>query len=165
MTAARAPYRFMKLASGNYDVLRDGVLIASLARNPHREGLNDAWVVELLDDVSATERPSPFTARRHLFQSLLAALQWLGAPPRRVSRSDQQRQGTRKSPTRRESLTIRDRYQLRLLALHDRFYGPNTSLQTLELRGFIAPTGRTDGSARVEWAITDTGRMALAEVE
>ena len=165
MTAATAPYKVMKLASGSYGVLRGETLIASLARNSHQEGLNDAWMAELLDDVPAAELTAPFAAQRHFFRSLLEALQWLGIAHQGAPSSNPAHQGIRKSLARRGSLASRDCYQLRLLALHDRFYEPNTSLQSLERRKFIAPTGRTDGGTRVEWAITDSGRQALAEVQ
>ena len=165
MSAPSPAYTVERLAPDSYDVLYRGAPIASLVRNPHQEGLNDAWMVELLDDVPAAGLTAPFTARRHLFRSLLEVLQWLGITRRRAPTAKNVHQGPRKSPVRRGSLSIRDRYQLRLLALHDRFYSTNTSLKTLEQREFIAPTGRTDGRARVEWAITDAGRLALAEVE
>lgn len=68
-------------------------------------------------------------------------------------------------PTRRETLNMRDRYQLRLLATRTRFYATLHNLRGLEQRGLIAPTPTTDEEGRVEWTITNAGRAALAEVE
>lgn len=71
-------YTVEQLAPGSYDVLRDGALVASLVRNVHRTGPADTWVIELLDDLPAIERPEPFTAQHHIFKSRPAALEWLG---------------------------------------------------------------------------------------
>ena len=74
-------YTVEQLALGSYDVLLDGVLMASLVRSVHRYGPGDTWQVELLDEIPAIERPAPFTDQRHIFKSHLAALEWLGIWP------------------------------------------------------------------------------------
>lgn len=71
-------YTAEPLAPGSYDVLLDGVVIASLVRNVHRNGPADTWSLELLDETPETERPAPFTSLRHIFKSRPAALEWLG---------------------------------------------------------------------------------------
>ncbi|WCS24184.1 hypothetical protein LOK46_24055 [Methylobacterium sp. NMS14P] len=70
-------YTVEQLAPGSYDVLRDGVVIASLVRNVHRSGPADTWSAELLDEMPAIKRPAPFTNQRHVFKSRPAALEWL----------------------------------------------------------------------------------------
>jgi hypothetical protein len=69
-------YRLSHLASGSYDVLLNGVIIASLVRN----GLSEdaPWTAELLVDLPPGERPAPFTEPEHTFASLDEARQWLG---------------------------------------------------------------------------------------
>ena len=71
-------YTLSRLAPGSYDVLLDGEIIASLARN----GPSDraTWSVELLNDVPASEMPAPFVEPEHTFKSLEEARNWLGAP-------------------------------------------------------------------------------------
>ena len=71
-------YRLTRLAPGSYDVLLNGVIIASLVRT----GPNDSapWVFELLVDLPPQERPAPFAQQEHVFTSLDEARQWLGAP-------------------------------------------------------------------------------------
>ncbi len=71
------PYRLSRLAPGSYDVLLNGVIIASLVRN----GLSEdaPWTAELLVDLPPEERPAPFTQPEHTFASLDEARQWLGA--------------------------------------------------------------------------------------
>ena len=59
------PYTLSRLAPGSYDVLRDGVIIAT-------------WTVELLVDVHPRRRPAPFTETGHTFGSLEDAQKWLG---------------------------------------------------------------------------------------
>ena len=71
-------YTVEQLAPGSYDVLRDGVVVASLVRNVHRSGPADTWSAELLDEMPAIKRPAPFTNQRHVFKSRPAALEWLG---------------------------------------------------------------------------------------
>jgi hypothetical protein len=69
-------YRLSRLAPGSYDVLLNGVIIASLVRSgdPH----NPTWTVELLVDLPPGERPAPFAETEHTFGSLEEARQWLG---------------------------------------------------------------------------------------
>ncbi|MCJ2124772.1 hypothetical protein [Methylobacterium sp. J-077] len=71
-------YTVEQLAPGSYDVLLDGVVIAGLVRSVRRSGPSDTWQVELLDETPAVERPAPFAAQRHVFESRPAALEWLG---------------------------------------------------------------------------------------
>ena len=61
-------YTLSRLAPGSYDVLLDGEIIASLARN----GPSDCstWSAELLADTPAGEMPAPFLGPDHTFQSL-----------------------------------------------------------------------------------------------
>ena len=69
-------YRLSRLAPGSYDVLLNGVIIASLVQSGPT---NDAtWTVELLVDLPPHEMPAPFTEAEHTFGSLEEALQWLG---------------------------------------------------------------------------------------
>ena len=74
-------YTVEQLALGSYDVLLDGVLMASLVRSVHRHGPGDTRQVELLDEMPAIKRPAPFTDQRHVFKSRLSALEWLGIWP------------------------------------------------------------------------------------
>jgi hypothetical protein len=71
-------YKLSRLAPGSYDVLLDGEIIASLARNG--QGSDSTWSVELLMDMPPDERPVPFTRLEHRFATLEAARQWLGVP-------------------------------------------------------------------------------------
>ena len=51
------PYKLSRLASGSYDVLLNGVIIASLVQSGPT---NDAtWTAELLVDLPPGERPAP----------------------------------------------------------------------------------------------------------
>ena len=68
-------YKLSRLAPGSYDVLLNGVIIASLVRSGDTD--NATWTAELLVDLSAGERPAPFTEVEHTFGSL-EARQWLG---------------------------------------------------------------------------------------
>ncbi len=70
-------YRLSRLAPGSYDVLLNGVIIASLVRN----GLSEdaTWTAEFLVDLPPEERPAPFTEPEHTFASLDEARQWLAA--------------------------------------------------------------------------------------
>jgi hypothetical protein len=54
----RMTYTLARLAPGSYDVLLDGVIIASLVRSG--ETHNAAWTVELLEDVPSWGMPAPF---------------------------------------------------------------------------------------------------------
>ncbi len=71
-------YTLSRLAPGSYDVLLDGVIVASLVRSG--ETSNATWTVELLTDASSWKRPAPFTESEHTFGSLEEARQWLGNP-------------------------------------------------------------------------------------
>jgi hypothetical protein len=69
-------YRLSRLAPGSYDVLLNGVIIASLVRSGE---MNDAmWTAELLVDLPPEERPAPFNEAEHTFGSLEEAQNWLG---------------------------------------------------------------------------------------
>ncbi|MET0529355.1 MAG: hypothetical protein ABW003_13645 [Microvirga sp.] len=70
------PYTLSRLAPGSYDVLLDGVIIASLVRSG--ESNRATWTAELLMDVHPRRRPAPFTAADHTFGSLEEAQTWLG---------------------------------------------------------------------------------------
>ncbi len=69
-------YRLFRLAPGSYDVLLNGVIIASLVRSGTSE--NATWTAELLADLSSGLRPAPFREQEHTFASLRDAQQWLG---------------------------------------------------------------------------------------
>ena len=71
-------YRLTRLAPGSYDVLLNGVIIASLVRTA--PGDSATWAVELLVDLPPEERPAPFAQQEHIFASLDEARRWLGAP-------------------------------------------------------------------------------------
>ncbi|WP_457091571.1 hypothetical protein [Microvirga sp. P5_D2] len=70
------PYTISRLAPGSYDVLLDGVIIASLVRSGDPQ--NPTWTVELLTDLPPEKRPVPFTETEHTFGSLEEAQKWLG---------------------------------------------------------------------------------------
>ena len=59
-------YTLSRLAPGSYDVLLDGVIIASLVRSGSKS--DTTWTAELLEDVHP--RPAPFTELEHQFGSL-----------------------------------------------------------------------------------------------
>jgi hypothetical protein len=69
-------YKLSRLAPGSYDVLLNGVIIASLVRSG--ETNSATWTAELLIDLPPEERPSPFTEMEHTFGSLEEAQKWLG---------------------------------------------------------------------------------------
>jgi hypothetical protein len=69
-------YKLSRLAPGSYDVLLNGVIIASRVRSGDTD--NATWTAELLVDLPAGERPGPFTEIEHAFGSLEEARQWLG---------------------------------------------------------------------------------------
>jgi hypothetical protein len=69
-------YRLCKLAAGSYDVILDGVIIASLVRTTLRDRVK--WTAELLIDVPPSDMPPPFTAPEHEFATLEEACRWLG---------------------------------------------------------------------------------------
>ena len=70
------PYRLSRLAAGSYDVLLNGVIIASLVQSGRTDGAT--WTAELLVDLPPEDRPAPFTEMEHTFGSLEEARQWLG---------------------------------------------------------------------------------------
>ena len=69
-------YRLSQLAPGSYDVLLNGVIIASLVQSGRTD--DATWTAELLVDLPPEERPTPFTGMEHMFVSLEEARQWLG---------------------------------------------------------------------------------------
>ena len=69
-------YKLSRLAPGSYDVLLNGVIIASLVRSC--ETSNGTWTAELLADLPSSKRPSPFTQSEHTFGTLEEAQKWLG---------------------------------------------------------------------------------------
>ena len=71
-------YRLSRLAPGSYDVLLNGVIIASLVHSDDTD--NATWAAELLIDLPPEERPVPFAEMEHTFGSLEEARQWLGDP-------------------------------------------------------------------------------------
>ena len=70
-------YTLSRLAPGSYDVLLDGEIIASLARNGPSD--RPTWAAELLNDLPTSEMPAPFVEAEHTFQSFEEARSWLGA--------------------------------------------------------------------------------------
>ncbi len=74
-------YTLSRLAPGSYDVLLNGIIIASLVRSGTNE--NATWTAELLADLPPGERPAPFIEQEHTFASLRDAQQWLGVPEAR----------------------------------------------------------------------------------
>jgi hypothetical protein len=74
-------YTLSRLAPGSYDVLLDGVIVASLVRSGSSD--NTRWTAELLADGPSWKKPAPFTQPEHSFGSLEEARKWLGdAEPR-----------------------------------------------------------------------------------
>jgi hypothetical protein len=71
-------YKLSRLAPGSYDVLFNGVIIASLVRSGETD--NATWTAELRVDIPPEERPAPFTEMEHTFGSLEEAQTWLGGP-------------------------------------------------------------------------------------
>ncbi len=71
-------YTLSRLAPGSYDVLLDGVIIASLVRIG--EASSATWTAEILTDAPSWKRPAPFIELEHAFGSLEEARQWLGNP-------------------------------------------------------------------------------------
>ena len=69
-------YRLTRLAPGSYDVLLNGVIIASLVRTGPSDSAT--WVVELLVNLPPEERPAPFRQQEHTFPTLDDARRWLG---------------------------------------------------------------------------------------
>lgn len=71
-------YSIKQLAPGSYDVLLKGSLVAALVREVDRGDTVREWLVELLDETPPADRPAPFTAQSHSFETRAAALAWLG---------------------------------------------------------------------------------------
>jgi hypothetical protein len=69
-------YKLSRLAPGSYDVLLNGVIVASLVRSG--ETHHATWTAELLLALPPGERPAPFTEIEHTFDSLEEAQRWLG---------------------------------------------------------------------------------------
>ncbi len=69
-------YTLSRLALGSYDVLLNGVIIASLVQSGRTD--DATWTAELLLDLPPGERPAPFTELEHTFGSLEEAQRWLG---------------------------------------------------------------------------------------
>jgi hypothetical protein len=70
-------YTLSRLAPGSYDVLLDGVIVASLVRSGQTD--RATWTAELLVDVHPRRMPDPFTETEHIFCSLEEAQRWLGS--------------------------------------------------------------------------------------
>jgi hypothetical protein len=73
-------YSLQRLAPGSYDVLLDGVVMASLVRQSEGRDKNVRWYAELLVDDPAGGRPAPFTEAEHAFDNYAEACAWLGVP-------------------------------------------------------------------------------------
>jgi len=71
-------YKLSRVASDSYDVLLDGVIVASFVRSGATE--NATWTAELLEDATLWRRPSLFTEIEHTFRSLEEAWKCLGDP-------------------------------------------------------------------------------------
>ena len=69
-------YTLLRLAPGSYDVLLNGVIVASLVRSGETD--NATWTAELLADDPPWRRPAPFKEAEHTFRSLEEAQKWLG---------------------------------------------------------------------------------------
>ncbi len=69
-------YTLSLLAPGSYDVLLNGVVIASLVRDGSKTPT--VWTAELLTNLPSWKRPSPFSEAEHSFGSLEEAREWLG---------------------------------------------------------------------------------------
>ncbi len=69
-------YTLSLLAPGSYDVLLNGVVIASLVRDGTKAPT--IWTAELLENMHPRRRPAPFTEAEHEFGSLEEAKKWLG---------------------------------------------------------------------------------------
>ena len=75
-------YRLSKLAAGSYDVILDGVIVASLVRNSknsyHSTSSYHRSTAELPVDRPPEQRLPPFTAQEHEFATQEEACRWLG---------------------------------------------------------------------------------------
>ena len=70
-------YKLVMLAPGSYDVILDGVVVASLVRSirTHR-----GWTAELLSEVPPDQRPVPFIELEHEFSDFDDVCRWLRDP-------------------------------------------------------------------------------------
>jgi hypothetical protein len=69
-------YKLSRLAPGSYDIVLNGIIIASLVRSGQTH--EATWTAELLVDLPLEERPAPFMEIEHTFKSLEEAQIWLG---------------------------------------------------------------------------------------
>ena len=69
-------YSLSRLAPGSYDVLLDGVIVASLVGSGSSD--NTKWTAELLADAPSWKKPAPITESEHTFGSLEEVRDWLG---------------------------------------------------------------------------------------
>lgn len=69
-------YTLHRLAAGSYDLLLNGLAIGSVARDVTRSGLVRGWDVELLS--ADLPLPAPFARVAYRFDTLEAAVDWLG---------------------------------------------------------------------------------------
>lgn len=70
------PYTLHRLAAGSYDLLLDGTVVGSVARDITKSGLTRGWDVELLS--ADLPLPAPFAKEAYRFDTLEAAVDWLG---------------------------------------------------------------------------------------
>ncbi|MET3485853.1 hypothetical protein [Methylobacterium sp. 1973] len=70
------PYTLQRLAAGSYDLLLDGTVVGSVTRDVTKGGDVRGWHAELLD--AAPPMPAPFKQEAHRFETLEAAVAWLG---------------------------------------------------------------------------------------
>ncbi len=73
-------YKLVRLAAGSYDVVLNGVIVASLVMSETPSRVR-TWTAELLIDMPPEERPAPFVEVEHHFGSFEEARTWLGNPP------------------------------------------------------------------------------------
>ncbi|POR40397.1 hypothetical protein [Methylobacterium sp. V23] len=71
-------YTLHRLAPGSYDLALDGVIVGGVVRETTAGGAPTGWCAELLQDLPAATRPRPFDCVEHRFQTLEAAVAWLG---------------------------------------------------------------------------------------
>jgi hypothetical protein len=69
------PYDLRRLAPGSFDVVLDGVVVASLVRSGPHHGAT--WTAELLLDLDQKDRP-PTRRLEHQFATFEEARNWLG---------------------------------------------------------------------------------------
>jgi hypothetical protein len=70
-------YRLVMLAPGSYDLLLNGIAIASVVRSVRTD---KGWTAELLIDVPPETRPWPFEELEHEFSDFEEVRRWLGHP-------------------------------------------------------------------------------------